>query len=72
LDTSRFADGQHEARLTVADAAGNTSVATATVVVANTTPFVWIAAAAGVAGGLAAGIIVSVAIANRRRAGTLK
>jgi subtilisin family serine protease len=72
LDTSRFADGQYEARLTVADAAGNTSVATATVVVANTIPLVWVAAAAGIAGGLAAGILVSVAIVNKRRAGNLK
>lgn len=69
LDTSGLADGLYKATLTVADAAGNTSVATVAVVVANAAPLVWAAAAAGVAGGLAAGFVAALALLKKRGAG---
>jgi hypothetical protein len=66
LDTADLADGGYEAKLVALDAAGNSSTATAAVVVANAAPLVWIAAAVGIAGGLAAGAAGAWAVAKRR------
>jgi hypothetical protein len=66
LDTADLADGKYEAKLVALDAAGNSSTATAAVVVANAAPLVWIAAAVGIAGGLAAGAAGAWAVAKRR------
>jgi hypothetical protein len=67
LDTTGLADGQYTATLTVLDRAGNVETATAKVVVANVTPLISLAAAAGIAGGLAAGAAVAWTVASKRR-----
>ncbi|MGI0006234.1 MAG: hypothetical protein ACREAI_07450, partial [Nitrososphaera sp.] len=66
LDTVDLADGRYEAKLVALDAAGNASTATAAVVVANAASLVWIAAAVGIAGGLAAGAAGAWTVAKRR------
>ena len=66
LDTTGLADGPYTATLTVLDKAGNVGTATAKVVVANVTPMISLAAAAGIAGGLAAGAAVAWIVASKR------
>jgi hypothetical protein len=67
LDTTDLADGPYVATLIVLDKAGNVGTATAKVVVANVTPLISTAAAAGIAGGLAAGAAVAWIVASKRR-----
>lgn len=66
LDTTFLPDGRHEVRLVAVDAAGNTSVASATLEVANVAPVIQAAAALGVAGGVAAGLAVAWFVLKRR------
>ncbi len=66
LDTMDLADGRYEAKLVALDAAGNAGTATAAVVVANAASLVWIAAAVGIAGGLAAGAAGTWTVAKKR------
>jgi hypothetical protein len=66
LDTTFLPDGKHEVKLTAVDAAGNTSIATATLEVANVVPVIQTAAALGVAVGVAAGVAVAWLVLKRR------
>jgi len=66
LDTLDLADGRYEAKLVALDAAGNAGTATAAVVVANAASLIWISAAVGIAGGLAAGAACAWTVAKRR------
>lgn len=66
LDTTFLPDGKHEVKLTAVDAAGNTSVASAMISVANVVPVIQATAALGVAGGVAAGIAVAWLVFKRR------
>ena len=66
LDTMDLADGRYEAKPVALDAAGKAGTATAAVVVANAASLVWIAAAVGIAGGLAAGAAGTWTVAKKR------
>lgn len=66
LHTTFLPDGKHEVKLTAVDAAGNTSVASAIVSVANVAPVLQATAALGVVGGVAAGIAVAWLVLKRR------
>jgi hypothetical protein len=56
LDTTFLPDGKHEIVLTAVDAAGNTSIATTTLEVANIVLVIQTMTALGVAGGIGAGL----------------